>query len=49
MFQISDLRHTRVYQEGLQAGEKIGFEKGLAIATMVAEKKPRKTLLPCWG
>jgi predicted transposase YdaD len=55
MVQIHDLRHTRVYQEGLEDGEKIGEKVGIvkgvriAIAKMVAEKKSAEDIAAMLG
>ena len=39
MFQIHDLRETRVYQEAKEEGRKEGIEKGVTMARLLAENK----------
>ncbi len=47
MLQIHDIRQSRVYQEALEEGEKIGV--AIAIAKMVGEKKTAKEIAAVLG
>jgi predicted transposase YdaD len=40
MLEVHDLRHTRVYQEGVEEGVKEGEKKGLARAIVKLAAKP---------